>query len=97
MYLKWVHVCYEHLISTLQSLNRNKEADEVQIQLSQWLRDNKVNDHVITSEELHTVPESFSKFMDEFDVWDKTAKKILSLAQAEAAGNLKLENIFQGK
>ncbi|KAJ8305717.1 hypothetical protein KUTeg_016262 [Tegillarca granosa] len=97
MYLKWVHVCYEHLISTLQSLNRNKEADEVQIQLSQWLRDNKVNDHVITLEELHTAPESYSKFMDEFDAWDKAAKKILSLTQAETAGNLKVENIFQKK
>ena len=74
-------MCYEQLIATLQSMNNNKEADEYQIQLAHWLRDNKVYDRVISLEELDAKPPTFSKFMDEFDVWDKAGKKVKDMAK----------------
>ncbi|CAG2217003.1 unnamed protein product [Mytilus edulis] len=85
VYLKWVHVCYDHLINTLQSLNQNKEADEFQIQLSQWLRDNPVYDKQITMEDLTAKPEPFSKFLDNFNVWEKRTKKVLDFAKRVVA------------
>ncbi|XP_060082100.1 amyloid protein-binding protein 2-like [Ylistrum balloti] len=78
VYLKWVHVCFEHLISTLQSINMNKEADEVQIKLSQWLRDHPVYERVISVEDLQQKAQPFSRFMEEFDIWEKHTKKILA-------------------
>lgn len=74
-------MCYDHLINTLQSMNQNKEADEFQIQLSQWLRDNPVYDKQITLQELSQKPEPYSKFLEEFNVWEKRTKKVLDFAK----------------
>ncbi|OWF36041.1 amyloid protein-binding protein 2-like [Mizuhopecten yessoensis] len=79
VYLKWVHVCFEHLVSTLQSINLNKEADEVQIKLSQWLRDHPVYDHVVTVEDLQQKPQAFARFQEDFNIWEKRTKKILDM------------------
>ncbi|XP_069127253.1 LOW QUALITY PROTEIN: amyloid protein-binding protein 2-like [Argopecten irradians] len=78
VYLKWVHVCFEHLVSTLQSISLNKEADEVQIKLSQWLRDHPVYDRVITVEDLQEKAVPFSKFQEDFNVWEKHTKKLMN-------------------
>ncbi|KAK3090311.1 hypothetical protein FSP39_010840 [Pinctada imbricata] len=86
IYLKWVHVCFENLIATLQSMNNNKEADEYQIQLAQWLRDNKVYDRVVSLEELSAKARPFSEFMDEFDKWDRAKEKVKDLAMKQLLG-----------
>lgn len=77
-------MCYDHLINTLQSLNQNKEADEFQIKLSQWLRDNPVYDKEITLAELTEKPSSYSKFLEEFNVWEKHTKTVLNFAKEMA-------------
>lgn len=79
VYLKWVHVVYDTLIVTLQSLNRNKESDHYQIQLSKWLRDNPKHDTVVTLQQLQEDPPTIDNFKDEFNVWEKKGKAILSV------------------
>lgn len=79
VYLKWVHVVYDTLIATLQSLNRNKESDHYQIQLSKWLRDNPKHDTVVTLQQLQEDPPTIDNFKDEFNVWEKKGKAILSV------------------
>ena len=74
-------MCYDHLINTLQSLNENKEADEFQIQLSQWLRDNPVYDKQVTLQDLTAKPKPFSQFLEDFNVWEKRTKKVLNMAK----------------
>ncbi|KAL3868968.1 hypothetical protein ACJMK2_041713 [Sinanodonta woodiana] len=81
VYMKWVHACFEHLINTLQALNRNKEADEIQIKLSQWIRDNPPMESGITIEILHDKPKPFSAFMQDFNIWEKRSKKVLNIVQ----------------
>lgn len=79
VYLKWVHVVYDTLIATLQSLNRNKESDHYQIQLSKWLRDNPKHDTVVMLQQLQEDPPTIDNFKDEFNVWEKKGKAILSV------------------
>lgn len=79
VYLKWVHVVYDTLIATLQSLNRNKESDHYQIQLSKWLRDNPKHDTMVTLQQLQQDPPTIDNFKDEFNVWEKKGKAILSV------------------
>lgn len=79
VYLKWVHVVYDTLIATLQSLNRNKESDHYQIQLSKWLRDNPKHDTVVRLQQLQEDPPTIDNFKDEFNVWEKKGKAILSV------------------
>ena len=73
--MKWIHACYENLISTLQSLTMNKQADAVQIQLSHWLKDNPKFDTVITMATLNEEPTQFKDFLAGFDLWESRIKK----------------------
>lgn len=63
----------------MQSLNRNKESDHYQIQLSKWLRDNPKHDTVVTLQQLQQDPPTIDNFKDEFNVWEKKGKAILSV------------------
>ncbi|KAL5017202.1 hypothetical protein ScPMuIL_006791 [Solemya velum] len=71
VYLHWVHMCYSNLISTLQALNNNKDADDVQVQYSQWLRNNPKHHKSNTLEELNAQPQPFTEFMEKLNVLEK--------------------------
>ena len=81
--MKWIHSCFEALIQTLQSLNMNKQADSVQIQLSHWLKDNPKFDTVVTMETLHGEPPVFKKFMEDFNIWEKKTQKVIEFAREQ--------------
>ena len=83
MYMKWVHSSFDNLISTLQSLNMNKQVDAAQIQLSHWLRDNPKLDTPLSLAILDEEAQSFSDFMGDFNVWEKKAKKLINFAREE--------------
>lgn len=64
-------MCYSNLISTLQALNNNKDADDVQVQYSQWLRNNPKHHKPNTLEELNAQPQPFTEFMEKLNVMEK--------------------------
>lgn len=75
--MKWIHTCFDSLIHTLQSLGMNKQVDSAQIQLSHWLRENPRLESTVTIATLHEEPQSFERFMGDFNIWESKIKKAL--------------------
>ncbi|KAL8607182.1 hypothetical protein ACOMHN_009576 [Nucella lapillus] len=82
-YLKWVHVCFQTLISLLQTegtaFTNTEEADRLQVHLSLWLKDNPKDNSVLDTSELTAAPPLFQDFMDKFDTWGSAVLKVQNL------------------
>ncbi|KAK7508434.1 hypothetical protein BaRGS_00000673 [Batillaria attramentaria] len=93
LYLKWVHVCFETLLSLLQSpdasYSSSEEADRLQVQLSVWLKDNPKDDSAVDTAQLTETPPPFQDFIDKFDAWGSAMTKMQSLKE-----NLKQDDMW---
>lgn len=81
-YLKWVEICFQTLISLLQTPGapyaNSEEADHLQVVLSLWLRENPKHEPVDAAQ-LCLGPPSFRDFLDKFDSWQSAVAKIQTL------------------
>ena len=82
-YLKWVHICYNNLISLLQAMNINNEAHEMSVQLSEWLLVNPKHDSEITLDTLDDQPMNHKTFISILDRWVTGVRKALQQADEE--------------
>lgn len=92
-YLKWVHVCFETLLSLLQSPGatntQTEEADRLQVQLSVWLKDNPKDESPLDTTLLTKDPPPFQDFTEHFDTWGTAVTKMQQLKDS-----LKKDGIF---
>ena len=66
VYLKWVHLSYDSLISLLRAVNRDADADMYQAGLVDWMRSNPKPSHPLTWEQLHAQPQPYDEWYDGF-------------------------------
>ncbi|XP_041359088.1 amyloid protein-binding protein 2-like [Gigantopelta aegis] len=82
-YLKWVHICYDNLISLLQTVNDNDEMDKISVQLSKWLSENPKHDTEVTLDTLDDQPINYNKFISILDRWVTGVRKALQHADEQ--------------
>ncbi|GFR66122.1 amyloid protein-binding protein 2 [Elysia marginata] len=85
-YLKWIHMCYETLASLLTATGQTRQADQVQVQLSHWLKAHPHNAKGPKPVDLATLrlaepPTSFVQFVDVADLWGAAVRKVRGLPQ----------------
>ncbi|XP_070194684.1 amyloid protein-binding protein 2-like isoform X2 [Littorina saxatilis] len=82
-YLRWVEVCFQTLITLLQtegaSFANPEEGDRMQVMLSQWLKNNPKEDAPIDKTQLNKAPPIFQDFLEKFDTWGSAVHKIQNI------------------
>ncbi|CAL1545014.1 unnamed protein product [Lymnaea stagnalis] len=83
-YIKWVHMCFDSLAALYNSIGDDKEADLVQVRLSQWLKANPIKSESIDYSQLQQVPVPFTSFLAKADIWVTTVQKVMALPSEKA-------------